>query len=81
MSYVGEIADHFKSHCGKTTVLDPMDYMIIAEWEKQGIPLGVVVSTIDEIFDRLDDDSKVDSVGYFQDRVKQKFRAWLEAQA
>ena len=57
-----------------------MDYVFIAEWEKQGIPLSVVVSAIDEIFDRLDDDSKVDSIGYFQDMVKQNFRTWLEAQ-
>ena len=78
MNYVGEVADLLRSRFGKTTILGPMDYLIIAEWEKQEIPFDVVSSTIDEIFDRLTDDSKVDSVGYFQDMVKQNFKAWLQ---
>ena len=78
MSYVGEVADLFRSRCGDTAILGPMDYLIIAEWEKQEIPIVLVTAAIDEAFDRIQcDDPRIDSVGYFQDIVKQNFRAWL----
>ena len=78
MSYVGEIADLFRSRCGDTAILCPMDYVIIAEWEKQGIPIALVTSAIDEAFGRIQGgDPRIDSVGYFQDIVKQNFREWL----
>ena len=78
MSYVAEIADLFRSRWGDATILDPTDYAIIAEWEKQEIPIALVIAAIDEAFDRIQgDDSGIDSVGYFQDIVKQNFREWL----
>ena len=78
MSYVGEIADLFRSRCGDTAILGPMDYVIIAEWEKQEIPIAIIAAAITEICDRLNDgDPGIDSVGYFQDIVKQNFREWL----
>ena len=78
MSYVGEIADLFLSRCGDTKILCPMDYAIIAEWEKQEIPIALVTSAIDEAFGLgQGGDHGIDSVGYFQDIVKQNFREWL----
>ena len=79
MSYVEEIADRYRSRLGRTTILDRMDYVVIAEWEKQGIPLAVVAAAINEICDqRSDDDLAIESVSYFQETVKRNFRAWLQ---
>ena len=78
MSYVGEVADLFRSRCGDTAILGPTDYSLIAEWEKQEIPIALVTSAIDEAFDQIQGGGPgIDSVGYFQDIVKQNFREWL----
>ncbi len=80
MNYVGEVAELFRSRCGYTKILGATDYTIIAEWEKQQIPFAVVASTIHEIFDRLTaDEPTIDSISYFQETVKQNFRAWLQS--
>ncbi len=59
-----------------------MDYVIIAEWEKQEIPLAVIAATINEICDHLSGDNiRIDSVSFFQDTVKHNFRAWLQTES
>jgi hypothetical protein len=80
MSYVGEVANAFLSRRSGPGILRPMDYAIIAEWEKQEIPLAVVVDSINEgcgkIECRIDE---IDSIGSFQDLVRKNFRVWLES--
>ena len=78
MNYIGEVTDLFRSRCGGMKILDPMDYVIIAEWEKQEIPLAIVAAAINEICDRLGDDLRIDSISYFQETIKHNFRAWLQ---
>ncbi len=69
----------FRSRCGvDIRILTPMDYVIIAEWEKQEIPIALVTSAIDEAFHRIQGgDPGIDSIGYFQEIVMQGFREWL----
>ena len=56
-----------------------MDYVIIAEWEKQEIPLVVVMATINELCDRMiDNDPGMGSAGYFQETIKHNFGTWLQ---
>ncbi len=81
MDYVGEVAGLFRSRCGDTKILSPMDYVIVAEWEKEEIPLAIVLAAINEICDQLKfDDHLVESIGSFQEAVKQNFRAWLQTE-
>ena len=78
MDYVGEMAGLFRSRCGDTKILSPMDYVIVAEWEKEEIPLTVILDSINEVCDWLDGDAgKVESIGEFQPAVKQSFLNWL----
>ena len=82
MSYVAEVAELFMSRCSNVKILSPMDYVIISEWEKRGIPIEVVSTVIREICDELPvDGMRVESVSYFQEPVKQKFRSWLQTDA
>ena len=82
MSYVEEIADLFRSRCDDSKILHPMDYLIIAEWEKQEIPLALDATAINKICDELgDDEPRIESMGHFQETIKQNFGVWLEAQA
>lgn len=79
MNYVGEVTNLLRSRCGDTTILSPMDYVIIAEWEKQEIPLVLVMDTINELCDRtIDTDAGIESAGYFQETIKDNFSTWLQ---
>ena len=46
MNYITEVADLFITRSRRVTILNPMDYVIIAEWEKQEIPLAVIFDSI-----------------------------------
>ncbi len=81
MNYIGEVTNLFRSRCGGIKILGPMDYVMIAEWEKQEIPLAVVAAAINEICDQLSgDERRIDSVSYFQETIKHNFRAWLQTE-
>jgi len=51
MKYVVEVADLFLARCCNNKVLSPMDFVTIAEWEKQEIPIEVVLRSINEVCD------------------------------
>lgn len=78
MNYIGEVVDLFRSRCGDLKILGPMDYVIVAEWEKQEIPLAIVVAVINDVCDQVKDGTKIESVSYFNEALKQNFRAWLQ---
>jgi hypothetical protein len=81
MVYIEEVTELFRSRCGEMKILDPMDYVMIAEWEKQEIPFIVVAAAIDEVCSRLGDgDLRIGSVSYFHDTIKHNFRAWLQTE-
>lgn len=81
MSYVTEVAALFLARFQNITILNPMDYVVISEWEKQEIPLSVVLSSINEVSDSLNEENKeIESIGYFQEAVKKNFRDWLQKQ-
>jgi hypothetical protein len=46
MSYVSEASELFISLNPDTPFLGPFDYLLIAEWEKQKIPLPLVLDAI-----------------------------------
>lgn len=77
-NYVTEIADLFLARCSGITILSPLDYTIIAEWEKQEIPLAIVLDTMNKGFEKVNAaEVKVESIGHFQEAVKKNFREWL----
>ena len=79
MNYVNDAAELFLSRCRDLTILSPADFATIAEWEKQEIPLGVILRSINEMCDDLSDaDSKPKSISEFQSSVKRNFIAWLQ---
>jgi len=78
MNYVREVADLFLSRCRDVTILSPIDFVIIAEWEKQEIPLDVILTSINEMCLEITDRPRVRSVADIQDTVKQDFLNWLQ---
>lgn len=82
MSYITEVTGVFLSCCTHLTILNPTDYTIIAEWEKQEIPLVVVIDSINKVCDTFDEEEtlKIESIGHFQEAVKKSFEDWLQTQ-
>ena len=80
MNYVEEVSSLFQARCGKI-ILAPEDYALIAEWEKQDIPIEVVAVTIDLTSYQLEGvDTEIKSIRFFNDAVKTNFRRWLQMQ-
>jgi hypothetical protein len=80
MSYITEVADLFLSRCQSITILSPQDYAMIAEWEKQEIPLSVIFDSLNRVFDNVSQNSevmKVESTDKFQFEIKENFADWL----
>lgn len=79
MNYVQEIADLFLSLKPDKKILDAGDYSIIAEWEKEEIPLSLVRDSIQEVRDKLPNDKlELDCLGCVNRTVIQNFETWLQ---
>jgi len=75
MKYVVAVADLFLARCQNINMLSPVDFVTISEWEKQEIPLEIVLRSINEV---CDEGVKISSANGFQGRVKQNFVEWLK---
>jgi hypothetical protein len=52
---------------------------MIAEWEKQEIPLGIVLAAISEVAPISEDlASKIESIASLQERIQQGYLDWLQ---
>ena len=55
---------------------------MVAEWEKQEIPLVLVIAAINEICDQIkDDDTRIRSVSYFQETINRNYNDWLQGKS
>ena len=80
MNYVETVADLFLTRFDYA-ILSVEYYVLIAEWEKEEIPLEVVLDSINQGFDhfaRNNQRENLESIGYFQNEVKQNFANWLQ---
>lgn len=76
INYVREVTDLFTERCPKAATLTPGDFAIIAEWEKQEIPLKVILQSIGEVCDGHDENTR--SITDINDKVKRDFVNWLQ---
>ena len=55
---------------------------MVAEWEKQEIPLVLVIAAINQICDQIkDDDTRIRSVSYFQETINRNYNDWLQGKS
>ncbi|QQS40973.1 MAG: hypothetical protein IPM63_16640 [Acidobacteriota bacterium] len=82
-NYFSEIESAFVRRRGRNLLLSPVDWALIESWEKEGIPLKIVLSTIDELFDQLEADPKragsIRTLSYCKDAVEARYRTWKES--
>lgn len=82
MSYVSEVAD-LVSRYRSAAILNPSEYALIAEWEKQGIPLVLILDSVSTIFDKLENRTRetTELNEFFHNEVKRNFADWLQNQS
>ena len=81
MNYVIEVAELFVLRRQTAEILTPTDYEIIAEWEKEEIPLEIVLNSINHVFDRLaqsNEPFKIETIADVQTEVEKNFASWLQ---
>lgn len=76
MNYVETVAALFLERSGKMFI-SPTEYAKIAEWEKEAIPLEIILAAIDRGFDAPTMKNEIDSIDHFHDEIKKGFAAWL----
>ncbi|HMS40245.1 MAG TPA: hypothetical protein PKE69_08470 [Pyrinomonadaceae bacterium] len=73
MNYIETVAELFLKRSGKN-LLAVSDYVLIAEWEKEEIPLEIVLDSINRIFNEISEVSKnIESIEFIEDRVQINF--------
>ena len=80
MSYVSTVVDFLNTRTTPEVSLTPEDYTAIAEWEKQEIPLGFVLSSLDrrlvDLETKLANDA--DPINEMRSDIVSEFAAWLQ---
>jgi len=81
--YFSEIEETFIRRRGKPLLLSPLDWSLIDEWKRRGIPLHVVLRAIERTFDARRQSQRhrpVRSLAYCREEVEALFAEWLEIQ-
>lgn len=84
-NYLSEVSDLFLRRRGSTLGLSPLDWQTIDQWERDGIPLRIVIRVINEVFDNIEMKPKklrprVKSISYCADEIEIAFENWCELQ-
>lgn len=77
MNYVETVADLFQTRSG-LAMLSVEDYVLIAEWEKEGMPLEVIINSINKGFDKAENLADINSIGHFQKIIRANFAESLQ---
>jgi len=79
VNYVIDVADLFLERCPNVKILSPADFTIIAEWEKQEIPLDVVFDSINRSCHEFGEKvGEIESISDLRTIVKQSYVDWLQ---
>lgn len=83
-NYFTEVEDEFVRRRGKQLLISPMDWALVESWKDAGIPLHIVLRSINESFDAYDARAqkhrKVNSIFYCQQAVEGSFAEYRLAQ-
>lgn len=79
--YFTEIEEAFIRHRGKHLLLSPLDWTLMECWKEKGVPLHVVLCSIETVFNRhrrLSKGHSINSLSYCQNEVESQFAQWLK---
>lgn len=85
-NYFTEIEETFVRRRGKHLFLSPLDWAIIEAWQDRGIPLHIVIRSIESVFDVYDRQPPamrtrtIKSLFYCREEVEAQYNEWLTSQ-
>jgi len=79
MSYVSTVVDFLNTRAKPDIALSAEDYTAIAEWEKQEIPLGFVLNSLDRRLIELETaPANTDPISDIRPDIVAEFADWLQ---
>ncbi|MEP6848379.1 MAG: hypothetical protein ABI999_05955 [Acidobacteriota bacterium] len=83
-NYFTEIEDTFVRRRAKNLLLSPLDWAMIEGWQDRGIPLHIVLRSIESVFDAFDkkpaQPRAIKSLFYCREEVEAQFLEWANSQ-
>ncbi len=84
-NYFTEIEDTFIRRRGKNLFLSPIDWAMIESWQDRGIPMHIVIRSIESVFDvydkQLPGTRSIKSLIYCREEIEVQFAEWSRSQA
>ena len=84
-NYFTEIEDTFIRRRNKHLFLSPLDWALIEGWQERGIPLHIVIRSVESVFDVFDKQPvgtrTIKSLFYCREEVEVQFNEWAKSQA
>lgn len=84
-NYFTEIEETFIRRRGKSLFLSPLDWAMMESWQDRGIPLHVVIRSIESVFDVFDQQPPgtrtIKSLLYCKEEIESQFREWAASNA
>ncbi|MEO6655864.1 MAG: hypothetical protein ABIO36_07240 [Pyrinomonadaceae bacterium] len=83
-NYFTEIEDTFIRRRGKNLFLSPLDWALIEVWQDRGIPLHIVIRSIESVFDVFDKQPPgtrtINSLFYCREEIEVQYKEWQTSQ-
>ena len=84
-NYYTEIEDTFIRRRAKNLFLSPLDWALMEMWQDRGIPLHIVIRSVESVFDVFDKQPPgtrtIKSLFYCREEVEVQYSEWLKSQA
>ncbi len=83
-NYYTEIEDTFIRRRAKNLFLSPLDWALMEMWQYRGIPLHIVIRSVESVFDVFDKQPAgtrtIKSLFYCREEVEVQYAEWLRSQ-
>ena len=83
-NYFTEIEDTFIRRRAKNLLISSLDWALIEQWQDRGIPLHIVIRSIESVFDVYDKQPEgtrtIKSLFYCREEIEVQYKEWLTAQ-
>ncbi len=84
-NYFTEIEEAFVRRRGKNLFLSPLDWALIEAWQDRGIPLHIVIRSIESVFDVFDKQPvgtrTIKSLLYCREEIEAQYTEWVASHA
>ncbi len=83
-NYYTEIEETFIRRRGRNLFLSPLDWALMEVWQDRGIPLHIVIRSIESVFDIFDKQPEgtrtIKTLFYCREEIEVQYTEWLTAQ-